>query len=274
MRKNAEENDYPEVYNLMGEVVDGMSIETIFPMILTKLFTEGAVYLYTVRNRPSKTVSTLILNSEYCRPIMKSQYGTGIFQFSLKYFDDLVLYGEELDVVLELFPEELTEAYKKYKDPTNKPNRSFEWITIDGRYSTYISANEYSFPTLTNVIKSLIDYEQYRKNEVERSNAQLDTIMTHKIPSYENRLLFELPEVKSLHRSMSKILGQNQRTRLITTFGDVQLHPVQEQNKISNEAVRMGHEAIFRASGLNASAFTGTIKDALDISLQRDQSLI
>lgn len=126
MRRNAEENDYPEIYNLMGEVVDGMSIETIFPMILTKLFTEGAVYLYTVRNRPSKTVSTIILNSEYCRPVMKSQYGTGIYQFSLKYFDDLVLYGEELEAALELFPEELRSAYELYKDPTNKPNRSFE----------------------------------------------------------------------------------------------------------------------------------------------------
>lgn len=274
IRKNAEENDYPEVYNLMSEVVDGMSIQTIFPMILTKLFTEGAVYLYTIRNRPSKTVSTLILNSEYCRPVMKSQYGTGIFQFSLKYFDDLVLYGEELEGILELFPEELTSAYKAYKDPMSKPNRSYSWITLDARYSTYINTNDYSFPTLTSVIKSLFDYEQYRKNEVERSNAQLDTIMTHKIPSYENRLLFELPEVKSLHKSMSKILGQNKRTRLITTFGDVQLHPVQEQSKISNEAVKMGHEAIFRASGLNSNAFNGTIKDSLDISLKRDQSTI
>lgn len=274
IRKNAEENDYPEVYNLMSEVVDGMSIQTIFPMILTKLFMEGAVYLYTIRNRPSKTVSTLILNSEYCRPVMKSQYGTGIFQFSLKYFDDLVLYGEELEGILELFPEELTSAYKAYKDPMSKPNRSYSWITLDARYSTYINTNDYSFPTLTSVIKSLFDYEQYRKNEVERSNAQLDTIMTHKIPSYENRLLFELPEVKSLHKSMSKILGQNKRTRLITTFGDVQLHPVQEQSKISNEAVKMGHEAIFRASGLNSNAFNGTIKDSLDISLKRDQSTI
>jgi hypothetical protein len=73
---------------------------------------------------------------------------------------------------------------------------------------------------------------------------------------------------------MSKILGQNKRTRLITTFGDVQLHPVQEQSKISNEAVRMGHEAIFRASGLNSNAFNGTIKESLDISLKRDQSTI
>ncbi len=126
MRKNAEENDYADIYKLMSEIVDGMSIETIFPMILSRLLTEGEVYLYTVRNRPSKTVSTLILNNEYCRPIMKSQYGTGIFQFSLKYFDDLVLYGSELEEVLTLFPQELVDAYKLYKDPNTKPNYSYD----------------------------------------------------------------------------------------------------------------------------------------------------
>jgi hypothetical protein len=110
MRKNAEESDYASVYQLMTEIVDGMSIEVTFPMILTKLFKEGEVYLYTVRNRPSKTVSTVILNSEYCRPVMTSQYGTGIFQFNLKYFEDLVLYGQELEDVLPLFPDEIVEA--------------------------------------------------------------------------------------------------------------------------------------------------------------------
>lgn len=274
MRKNAEENDYADIYKLMSEIVDGMSIETIFPMILSRLLTEGEVYLYTVRNRPSKTVSTLILNNEYCRPIMKSQYGTGIFQFSLKYFDDLVLYGSELEEVLTLFPQELVDAYKLYKDPNTKPNYSYDWITLDGRYSTYMSANEFGFPTLIATLKSLFDYEQYRKNEVERSTSQLDTIMTHKIPAYENRLLFELPEVKSLHKSMSKILGQNRRTKLITTFGDVQLHPVQEQNKFSNEAVKMGHEAIYRAAGINAGAFNGTVKDSIETSLKRDEASI
>jgi hypothetical protein len=270
MRKNADEADYESIYQLMTEIVDGMAIEVTFPMILTKLFKEGEVYLYTVRNRPSKTVSTIILNSEFCRPVMTSQYGTGIFQFNLKYFDDLALYGSELEEVLELFPSEIVEAYLEYKN-RKRPN---EFIILDGRYSTYLSANDYGFPTSLSVLKSLFDYDQYRKNEVERNGAQLDTIITHKIPSYENRLLFELTEVRALHKSMSRVLGQNKRTRLMTTFGDVELHPMQEQTKISNEVLRSAHEAIYRSAGLNDLMFNGKIKESLETSLNRDKAIV
>jgi len=270
MRKNAEEADYGSVYNLMTEIVDGMSIEVTFPMILTKLFKEGEVYLYTIRNRPSKTVSTVILNSEYCRPVMTSQYGTGIFQFNLKYFEDLVLYGQELEDVLDLFPEEIVQAWLEYKDR----NRPDEFIILDGRYSTYLSVNDYGFPTHLSVLKSLFDYEKYRENEVERSSAQLDTIITHKIPAYENRLLFELSEVKALHKSMSRILGQNKRTRLMTTFGDVSIHPMQEMPKASQDSLRLANDAIYRSAGLNNMLFTGQIKESLLISLNRDQATV
>jgi hypothetical protein len=270
MRKNAEESDYASVYQLMTEIVDGMAIEVTFPMILTKLFKEGEVYLYAVRNRPSKTVSTVILNSEYCRPVMTSQYGTGIFQFNLKYFDDLSLYGSELEEILELFPEEIVEAYLEYKN-RKRPN---EFVILDGRYSTYLSTNDYGFPNTLSILKSLFDYEQYRENEVERSTAQLDTIITHKIPAYENRLLFELSEVRALHKSMSRMLGQNKRTRLMTTFGDVSIQRMQEPSRVSNDSLKMAHDAIYRSAGLNNMLFTGQIKESLMTSLNRDQATV
>lgn len=270
MRKNAEEADYASIYQLMTEIVDGMAVEVTFPMILTKLFKEGEVYLYTVRNRPSRTVSTIILNSEYCRPVMTSQYGTGIFQFNLKYFDDLSLYGSELEEILELFPVEIVEAYLEYK----ARKRPDEFIILDGRYSTYLSTNDYGFPQTLSILKSLFDYEQYRENEVERSSAQLDTIITHKIPTYENRLLFELSEVRALHKSMSRILGQNSRTRLMTTFGDVSIHQMQETPRTSHDALKMANDAIYRSAGLNNLLFTGNTKESLLMSLNRDQATV
>lgn len=270
MRKNAEDVDYSAVYQLMTEIVDGMSIEVTFPMILTKLFKEGEVYLYTVRNRASKTVSTIILNSEFCRPVMTSQYGTGIFQFNLKYFENLVLYGQELEDVLYLFPEEIVNAWLEYREK----KRLNKFVILDGRYSTYLSVNDYGFPTSLSILKSLFDFEKYRNNEVERSSAQLDTIITHKIPAYENRLLFELSEVRALHKSMSKILGQNKRTKLMTTFGDVSIHPMQEAPKASNDSLKMAHDAIYRSAGLNNMLFTGQTKESLETSLNRDQATV
>ena len=270
MRKTAANADYGQMYQMMTEVVDGMSIEVSFPRILTKLFMEGSVYLYTLRNRSARTVSTILLNPEYCQPVMVSQYQTGIFQFNVTYFDDLGLRQEELEEILELFPSELVDGYNAYKN-----DRSLgEWVILDGRYATYLNTNEHGFPPYLSVLKSLFDYDKYRKNEVERSSAQLDTIITHEIPSHDNQLLFELEEVRALHKSMSRIIGQNKRTRLMTTFGKVELHPVQEGNKVSNDTLENAHDAVYRTSGLNKSLFSAENKDALLHSLNRDQATV
>jgi hypothetical protein len=152
-----------------------------------------------------------------------------------------------------------------------RPN---EFVILDGRYSTYLSVNDYGFPTSLSILKSLFDYDQYRENEVERSTAQLDTIITHKIPAYENRLLFELSEVRALHKSMSRMLGQNKRTRLMTTFGDVSIQRMQEPSRVSNDSLKMAHDAIYRSAGLNNMLFTGQIKESLMTSLNRDQATV
>ena len=272
VRDSANESEYPEIYELMTEIVDGLAIEVTFPMILSKLEKEGVVYLYTQRNTPSKTISTIILNPKYCKPIMMSQYGTGIFQFDTQYFDDLGFRGEALDMILEFFPDELTSAYRDYKNGSGERE-----VLLDGRFSTFIQLNENSFPNKLSVLRSLFDYRKYRENEVERSSAQLDRVITHKIPSHDGVLLFELPEVKSLHRSMSKIItsnNTNKRTRLMTTFGDVTVHPMQPESSVQNQNLEKGHETVFRTAGINNSLFTGATKESLEISLTRDQSYV
>lgn len=268
VEKKEGSGEYGEMYDLMTEVVDGLSIEVTFPTILTKLVKEGSVYLYATRNTSAKTISTIVLNPAYCSPIMMSQYGTGIFQFDTKYFDDLGFRGEELEEVLELFPSELTDAYREYK------NGGLQKVVLDGRYSTYLSMNDFGFANKLSVLKSLFDYNQYRANEVERSGAQLDRVMTHKIPSHEGRLLFELPEVNSLHKSMTRSLGQSKRTKLITTFGNVEILPLVGENKLSAEMLEKGQQNIYRAAGINAELFSGKTRESLETSLTKDQSVM
>lgn len=263
------ETDYAEIYNLMTEVVDGINIEVTFPAIITKLQLEGAVYMYTSKNTSSKTVSTILLNPAYCKPVTQSQYGTGAFQFDLKYFDDLGFSVTELEEALNYFPKDIVKLYAEYKADGNLRRR-----TLDARYSTYIVQNDFTFPTKLSVLKSLFDYKKYRANEIERSSTQLDRIITHKIPSYQNQLLFEIPEVKSLHKSMAKGISANTRTKLMTTFGEVQVHPLQPESSVQSQSLEKGHEAILRTAGLNPSLFIGTTKDSLNASLTRDQATI
>lgn len=265
------DEEYAEIYDLMLEVIDGLNIEVTFPTIITKLIKDGEVYLYTTRNTSSKTISTILLNPQYCAPIMMSQYGTGLFQFDLKYFTDLGLRGEQLEEALEFFPKDIVAAYKAYQSSKDESERK---IILDGKHSTYIALNDFGFATKLGVLNSLFDYNKYRANEVERSNTQLDRVMTHRIPSYDGRLLFELPEVRALHKSMSRSLGNSARTKFITTFGEVDIHPLMEQDKMSNDTLQRGQENVYRSAGLNADLFSGKTKDSLQASLTKDQAII
>ena len=66
--------DYKRMYSTMLEVVDGASIETVFPALLLQIFKKGKVYICTNSNKTSKAVSTIILPDEYCKPTFTNQY--------------------------------------------------------------------------------------------------------------------------------------------------------------------------------------------------------
>lgn len=269
IRDKASDADFGPIYELMTQIIDGLSVETTFPHIMTKLFKEGAVYLYTVKDSKSKTISTLILNASYCKPILVSQYGTGVFQFDVKYFDELGLKGDDLEQALEFFPEELTSAFRSWKAKIGP-----RYIIVDGRFSTYININEFGFPSQLSVLQGVFDYAQYRQNEIDRNTARLDTIITHKIPHYEGRLLFELKEASSLHRSMARHFASNKRVKFMTSFGDLEVHQIQTDLNTSIETLETAQKAIYRTASLNSNVFMGDKEEALAIGLTKDASIV
>lgn len=265
VKDKASGTNYEETYNLMTDIIDGLNLEVILPIILTNLYKDGIIFLYTSKDTTAKTVITYLLNQQYCEPIMMSQYGTGIYQFDATYFDSLGLTTTNRDEVLKLYPKELVAGYRAYQ--TDRNNRYF---ILDGRYSTYVRLNDLNFPTKISTIKSIFDYDTYRANEVERNTAQLDKIISHQIPAYEDQLLFELDEVQELHSSMKRQLASNSRTRLITTFGKLEVHQLGQNDKIQNEILNKAHSAIYDTAGINTNIFNGTDAESLAISLAKD----
>ena len=54
MKDRAKDSEYEEIYNIMTEVIDGVSIETTFPEVLTRLLRDGEVYIYTGKKHTIK----------------------------------------------------------------------------------------------------------------------------------------------------------------------------------------------------------------------------
>ena len=267
VKEKANTADYEEVYNNIAEVVDGLSIETTFPGLLTKLFTDGSLFLTTVRRNSSKTITTLMLPPKYCRVTGVTQFGTKIYQFDMSYFDTLGLTEAQLKEIFKMYPDEMQSFYNIYKKDTKQ-----QWHKLNPKFSAAFVLNDNSFPTYLRSLGAIMQYDQYRANELIRNEQQLEKIIAHKMPTWEDKLVVEIPEMTQLHKSMSKVLAKNSRTKMLTTFGDLDVLSIGEDQSKENKTLTNAYGAIFNVGGENENLYSGTIKESLEFSLRRKES--
>lgn len=263
------EQDFQQDYRLMLEAVDGLSVETKFPSLLSQLFIEGAVYFTTVYDEEQVLIDTLLLPNDRCRKVGETQYGTNIIQFDMQYFDSLGLTNEELKDYLATFPSEIQKGYKKYKKES-----SLRWVLLDPTYSSCLMMNEYGVPTLYYLYSSILNYEKYQDNELERNENLLKYIVVQKMPIYQDKLIFEMDEVASLHKSMRKIVDKGDKARLLTTYGDVDVKRIAEDESTQSDILSKALNSIYSNGGFNPTFFTGDSVTALQMALIRDQGFV
>lgn len=268
-KKQPKAEDFQLMYNLMLEAVDGLSIPTKFPALLSMLFINGSVYWTTICDEQSISIDTLILPDKYCRKIGETQFGTSIIQFDVSYFDSMGLSDADMKDYLKSFPKELSKAYNKYKK-----DNSLRWATLDPHFSSGIMMNEIGIPTYFYLYGSILDYEKYQDNELERNENTLKYLVVHTMPHYEDKLIFEVDEVQALHRSLKKIVDTNEKARLITTFGDVEVHNIAENDTVENQVLSKAFKTIFSNAGFNSGIFTSESVEGLKMSLIRDKGIV
>lgn len=258
-----------KVYSDMMEVVEGLNLENKIPAELLQLFIDGSVFFTTEFDSESQTINTLLLPNKYCRKVGETQFGTGMIKFDYSYFDNQGLSPEQLVDFLSTFPEEMQEGYAEYKRNANN-----KWQDLDPHYSSCVMLNEKGVPNLIYVIGSILNYEGYGDNELKRNKNLLKYMVVHKMPLYQDQLIFSTEETQAIHKSLAKVVNTGEDVRLITTFGDVDLLRVADSDTTENKALTNAYQAIFNNVGLNNVLFTGQSVEALKYSLRRDQSMV
>jgi hypothetical protein len=269
LKKKSKPEDFQLIYNLMLEAADGLSIETKFPAMLSLLYINGAVYFTTFCDEESITIDTMLLPDKYCRKVGETQYGTNIIQFNFSYFQDLGLKGPELQEMLKSFPKEFQSGYRRFLSDSTQT-----WQTLDPHYSSALLLNEMSIPTYLYLLGGILDYEKYQDNELERSDNLLKYLVVHKMPHYEDNLIFEVDEVEAIHQSLKRIVDTGEKARLITTYGDVDVNRISESDTSENQVLSKAFQAIFNNAGFNSGLFTGESVTALEMSLIRDKGRV
>ena len=270
LKKKMKDDDFQLMYNLMLEVVDGLSIETKFPALLTLLFTTGSVYFTTYCDEENYAIDTILLPNKYCRKIGETQFGAAIIQLDMSYIDDLGGNSDELKkAFLDGFPVEFKKHYNAYKRDSK-----MRWATLDPRFSSAILLNDAAIPTFLYLYGGILDYEKYQDNELQRNENLLKYIVVQTMPHYEDKLIFEVDEVEALHKSLRRIVETNDKARLITTYGDIKVAKIAENDTSENEVLSKAFKAIFNNAGFNSAIFTAESVNALQMSLVRDKGFV
>ena len=77
--------------------------------------------------------------------------------------------------------------------------------------------NDVGLPRYLYLYGGILDYEKYQDNELKRNDNLLKYIVVHKMPHYEDQLIFEIEEVEAIHKSLKRIVETGNEARLITT---------------------------------------------------------
>lgn len=270
LKKKMKDDDFQLMYNLMLEVADGLSIETKFPALLTLLFMTGSVYFTTYCDEENYAIDTILLPNKYCRKIGETQFGAAIIQLDMSYIDDLGGNSDELKkAFLDGFPVEFKKYYNAYKRDSK-----MRWATLDPRFSSAILLNDAAIPTFFYLYGGILDYEKYQDNELQRNENLLKYIVVQTMPHYEDKLIFEVDEVEALHKSLRRIVETNDKARLITTYGDIKVAKIAENDTSENEVLSKAFKAIFNNAGFNSAIFTAESVNALQMSLVRDKGFV
>jgi len=277
-----DDETYKQKYDEMVRVVDGLKLEVQIPNILRELFLSGAVYLYGDKYKVAETISYLMLPQQYCRTIFKTNHGTNVIQFDFNYFDKIQNVDERL-YILELFPKEFVSLYNESLDPKDTKNEipSFggsagtaKWITLDHRYASSIALNDVGLSPLINALGDIVDYKEFKENNLQKSRNQLKTILASRIPIYEDEPIFLPEEVKAIQEAYTGIVKDSPGLEAVTVFGETELLKLQDEDSKENKQVSQAYKNIYNAVGINPNMVVHDSKDALDYSFDIDKAMI
>lgn len=270
MSKKLEGDAWYEVYSSMIEYADGLNLDTKMIDLLRTIFIEGGVYFTTFYSEDTKSVDTIILPSEYASRIGETELGTDVIQFDFSYFDSLGLNDVELEELLQGFPAEFAEYYRAYKGDSTK-----RLAVLNPANSSCVLLNTKAIPTLLYAMIGIKNYEGYTQNELDKSSQALQTIVEHHIPTYQDKLLLETPEMNLLHKKLSSITRSAKNTRLVTTIGDVKIHQLLEDaGNVADNTLEHAYKSIYDAAGVNNGLFYGDNQYSVESSLSIDRGLV
>lgn len=256
--------------------LDRSEVKRVCGDIALEVMKHGVYYGYIVDFGDRFAIQQL--PSSYCR----NRFYSGpdpIVELNLQFFDACFTNPLYKVQVLKLFPQDVQQAYIKYKEGKLKgdyPGDKTCWYMLDPATSVKICMNDSEFPPLVGVIPSIIDLDAAQELDRKKTMQQLLKIIIQKLPLDKNGdLIFDVDEAKDIHNNAVAMLRRAIGVDVLTTFADIDVADMRDKNSTTtSDDLEKVERTVYNNSGISQNLFNADGNLATTNSILTDEASI
>lgn len=257
--------------------LDNMHLPTALADITRTIVIEGSFYGYLVHNSSKTNAAILELPSNYCRSRMFVN-GMPAVEFNLKYFEDEFRDEDFRNSILDTFPKEFKDNYKRYKagliqvDPADRG----VWFLCDTDFAMKYSITDNDVPLFAAVIPTILNLDEAKQLDLKKTTQELLKIIIQKMPLDKNgELIFDIEESLDMHNAASSMLENAVNVDILTTFADIAVADLDSSSVSSvRDPLAKVERGIFNEAGVSQNLFATDGNLSLEKSILNDEAIM
>lgn len=210
------------------------------------------------------------LPTEYCRTRFMVD-GVYSVEFNFEFFKQFRS-EEDKKQAFESFPEEFQKMYKLFE----RDNKVYQWQMLDPTFArAHMLSDE--VPFLTPVFVDLIELENYKALDKQRSEQGAEEVIVQSIPLDENgEINMELDEIETLHENARRAMAGSSR-RVLTTPAKISTLDFKNRVGVVQDDIEKATKMIYSSAGtpmiLFSSGASGS-SSGLQKSAETDEAIM
>lgn len=262
-------------FNNVLEHFDNSAIQLMSRKWAINVCLHGCYYGYICDDVNDKLVIQ-DLPVDYCRSRFTYR-GLPLVEFNVQYFDKVAKEESFRKKLLELFPEEIRKAYRKYKNGGLQPEDqgdSAGWVLLDVDRAFKFNFSDSDIPPFLSAIPSLLELEEVQDLEKEKLLQEIQKILIQTFDLDKNgQIPFTTTELQQLNQNAVDMVGDAVGVSVLSTIADVHMEdlstntPTDSQNRAA-----AAEDTAYNQFGISTNLFNTDGNLALDKSITIDEA--
>jgi len=204
--------------------------------------------------------------------------GRPVIEFNAKYFDKLTNEESERERILQLFPKEFQDGYRKYKNGKLKAETQSDdegWFMIDLNRAFKFNFYDSDMPPFLYAIPSLLGLAETQDLQKEKLVQQIQKILIQKFELDKNgQIPFTMPELQRLNQNAIDMVGDAVGVSVLSTVADVKLESLANDGEEAQEQTDAAEQSVYNDLGISSNLFNTEGNLALEKSITTDEAYV